>query len=270
MEREGGERFGWHGYSLDMLPRFSQHNTVNGHRIDPVNSSQLALRDANRTPDSYNLFSGKFIILAFTACLTAFGAHIGDIIQMGAKEQVLRPDARRIVATMENKQPIWNRTIVEYPTGTRGDNFSIATAFADGAVTADVVFADPKPALFCLLDIAPKSSIKGIRKPSGQCRVLDETRTRSLHTATGDSSVTQVISTDYRGVSAIALANVMSVAEPHAVIGNDFKLSKALADQGDFRGHSIASFNVVFSSGRPATTGAHCDLLEHFSINPAT
>jgi len=225
------------------------------------------LRQTNRAPNGHYLIGGQFVILLLAACLPSLGAHIGNIIQMGAQEQVIRPDARRIVATMQDEQSIGNWAVVENPTGTRGDDFSITTAFADGAVTADVVFADPNPALLGLLNVAPKSNVERVREASGQCRVLSEPRTCSLHTATGDCPSEQVISSDYRRVSAVALTDVVTVAEPHAVIGNNFELSKTLTNQGEFSRYSIGSFNVVFSGGRPATTGAHCDYLPNPFIN---
>jgi hypothetical protein len=43
--------------------------------------------------------------------------------------------------------------------------------------------------------------------------------------------------------------------------GDNFQPSKSLADVGFSGRHNVDNSNVVFSGGRPATTGAHCDIL---------
>ena len=42
-------------------------------------------------------------------------------------------------------------------------------------------------------------------------------------------------------------------------VGNHFSLSKSPSGEQLSCRHSIGNFNVVFSGGLPATTGAHCD-----------
>jgi len=44
-------------------------------------------------------------------------------------------------------------------------------------------------------------------------------------------------------------------------IGNHFSLSKCSSSEQLSSRHGIGHFNVVFSGGRPATTGAHCDYI---------
>lgn len=40
-----------------------------------------------------------------------------------------------------------------------------------------------------------------------------------------------------------------------------FKSSKSLSDERDFSRHNVSFGHVVFSNGRPATTGAHCAII---------
>jgi hypothetical protein len=42
-------------------------------------------------------------------------------------------------------------------------------------------------------------------------------------------------------------------------VRDHFELSIGASNEGDFGRHGIGLFNVMFSGGRPARTGAHCD-----------
>lgn len=53
--------------------------------------------------------------------------------------------------------------------------------------------------------------------------------------------------------------NPLTVCDTMWKIGNHFKLSKPESDSRYSSRHGIGRFNVVFSSGRPASTGAHCE-----------
>lgn len=46
---------------------------------------------------------------------------------------------------------------------------------------------------------------------------------------------------------------------------NNFQLSKNESDGRYSSRHNVGRFNVVFSGGRPATTGAHCDTVNIFT-----
>lgn len=65
--------------------------------------------------------------------------------------------------------------------------------------------------------------------------------------------------------TALALAKACGLNSPKWAIGQHRPSDKCLTNDGyssrTSSRHSIGSFNVLFSGGRPATTGAHCDSL---------
>lgn len=85
------------------------------------------------------------------------------------------------------------------------------------------------------------------------CEFCGQTATRSSATRSQ-----ALIGGDFT-LSAIAKAKAqVSFAGVFWKFLNDFKPSKCLTYERYFLGHGIGVFNVVFSGGRPATTGAHC------------
>jgi len=267
MERACSQRFSRHSDTLDMFPSFSKHDAVDGHHGNTVDSRQRVLRNARAATDLKHLFCRQLVGFAcLTASLTTFGAHILNVIQWCPKEQVIRSDTGGIITVMQNLKPIRDWSVVDQPACPRCYNFTISTSFTDGAIAPPIALAGPNPALVGPFNITPESNFKCIRESFGQGRMLNEARTCSLHTTTGNSAVEQIIPTNCRRVSAVALTDVVTITGTHAIIGDNFKLSKTLANKGDFSRHSIGSFNVVFSGGRPATTGAHCAYLRKSAL----
>lgn len=69
---------------------------------------------------------------------------------------------------------------------------------------------------------------------------------------------------DLDGFPAVALAKTSQVKLStrrmvRIPLHNYFQSSKRESDQRDFGRHDVGMINVMFSGGRPASTGAHCD-----------
>lgn len=97
-----------------------------------------------------------------------------------------------------------------------------------------------------------------MNKTSGSCCFSSQTSTGSgkptYEVVIGlNSSFTTFTETRTCWVKKSGTANFVSG------VTNHFQSSKLATDEGFFSRHGIGSFSVVFSSGRPATTGAHCD-----------
>lgn len=97
-----------------------------------------------------------FSVSASTSTLLSFVRHI---VGVRAKEQMLRPNARRVVAPMKNEHSPWNRTVVEYPRHAMGNNRIILWILRNTKqAIAEVVscLGNPLPASISLANLNPE------------------------------------------------------------------------------------------------------------------
>ena len=97
---------------------------------------------------------------------TTLSIHIGDIIGLGTKEKMRRPNTKPIVALMKNKKPIWNFTEMNLPRKSSYSDLLCHSArpeiapFVSGSAPLS---ASPVPASFGLFNFIPKSLFCGHR-----------------------------------------------------------------------------------------------------------
>ncbi len=89
----------------------------------------------------------------YTIFCAAFRYHVGIIVGSRAKEQMIRSNATRVIAFVQNPQPIWNGAEVQYP---RQFMRSTPIARATGLTISFSKRSSPQPALFCFFYIWPK------------------------------------------------------------------------------------------------------------------
>lgn len=91
------------------------------------------------------------------ACGPALGVSIAHIVVGGANEQVARVHTRRIVATMEHGETVWDRSIRQHP----GDPMGAVhpAAVADEAIAPLVHGGRPLPAVIrpAAFDLCPET-----------------------------------------------------------------------------------------------------------------
>jgi len=95
------------------------------------------------------------------------------------------------------------------------------------------------------------------------------------YATTGFSSAeSQTCETDYLLISTLAEAHHLPLwnfvfTYKRSVFADYFKLSKGASDDREFCRHNDDNDIVLFSDGRPAVTGAHCEIIERscFEIN---
>ncbi len=113
-----------------------------------------------------HLFFAKFE--AFVS--SAFPYAIVEVLLVGAKKQVCRIDALRIVtrgAVVKYLQAIWNRPVVNQPTNSMSVRLAVMAAFNDLSVTGAVARPLPQPApvrVGALFNFAPKPFEDGRRE----------------------------------------------------------------------------------------------------------
>jgi hypothetical protein len=84
---------------------------------------------------------------SLAADVTSLLHRVSRVLGWRAEEQVIGADTRRVVAAMADEQPIWDGTVREFPTDTRGiDAASVESAATDAAVAQRVAAASPLPA----------------------------------------------------------------------------------------------------------------------------
>ena len=100
------------------------------------------------------------------ASFTIFVAHV---VGMGAKEQVIRINTHRVVATMKNIKPIRYSTDVQLITDTVGKYFRFGAAFAYHAVSFIVFIGRPKMASRSNFNLGLEPVFEGVSHNSTLC-----------------------------------------------------------------------------------------------------
>ncbi len=101
--------------------------------------------------------------------MPTFGVHIRDVILLRSKEKVIRVDARRIVAVMQDLKAFRNGTIVEFPRNPMDASLPIASpAKSDVSIAQTSKTAGPEPtaAIQVWLNEFPEPDSEWYRAPS--------------------------------------------------------------------------------------------------------
>ncbi len=149
-----------------MLPRFSRHDCVKRRVVNSEHASKrrLGKRRVER-PNSADFLIGQFCtVTSLPGRHSAFGDHVFDVVQLRAKEEVVRVDAVRVVASMENEQFIRNRPFADLPGNPRSQvrNASfVRNIDIEATSTRSVRRPSPGPAAIRLLHVFPKPLLDG-------------------------------------------------------------------------------------------------------------
>lgn len=132
-------------------------NAVDRVPLDVVSASQLFIAGAvlQRTPNIANIRLRQFCVArAVAAGTTPLRVPISRVVLRGAKEEMIWPDAGRVVATMTNLYAIGDRAVGQFP----GDAVSqvVLAPFVEGAVSTRRSIASPFPTAIAFLDIRPE------------------------------------------------------------------------------------------------------------------
>lgn len=104
---------------LDMAPRFSSDDVMYLANGNPKLIGERPLGDAPRLVPRPNRPHGSISQFRmrkhFSSGVTSFGAHIAPVVCVGAKKQVVRVDARWVVASMADVLPDRDGAEVNFP-----------------------------------------------------------------------------------------------------------------------------------------------------------
>ena len=92
-----------------------------------------------------------------TLSSAALRCHVGHVVGLRPKKQVVRSDARRVVAAMANLQAIRDCAVMQLPGDTVRKLSDSAPLYANAAVAECGEIARPRPASFRPSDVAPKA-----------------------------------------------------------------------------------------------------------------
>jgi hypothetical protein len=157
-----------------MLPAMPVHNMVNGGFGDTEFECQGgASRFPCFAPPPHfpNLNFGELRLRRAFAARASFrgdhgGAvpplryHVGGIVLNGSQEEMVRPDAARVIAVVADEEAIGNGPNVEFVGETMGEVAGIMKAHPTVAPMMSV--AVPYPAMLAPFDAAPEACVNGV------------------------------------------------------------------------------------------------------------
>src|SRR5215831_19317229 len=148
-----------------MPPVFAVNDPVDCGSANSIFGSQLFSRNAAlRKLIAYLQYlrfdkHSEWIFRAMTiidAC-SSFSPHIGQIIPSCAKEEMIRPDARRIVAVMKNAHVIGNLPVVKFPCYAVRVNRMSTDGGSHSSIAVIVETASPQPTRLAFLHFVAKT-----------------------------------------------------------------------------------------------------------------
>jgi hypothetical protein len=89
-----------------------------------------------------------------------FCNRVPAIVKFGAEKQMIRTDARRIIAAMENLHSIRDFAVVEQPRDAMRSHHSARIAHPEMSITIGDFGSGPKPTRFGFLDLCPKANFE--------------------------------------------------------------------------------------------------------------
>lgn len=122
---------------------------------------EVGMRFSERSPfsDGYDDVAGQFATSHyFAADVSSLRHRVQDVVGRSSQEQVIWPDARRVVARMTEKQTARDWAAMNLPARPlRIYVPGVATASADSAISIGVAAASPQPATVGLLNLRPEA-----------------------------------------------------------------------------------------------------------------
>jgi hypothetical protein len=145
--------------SLYMQPVFTTTCAPYRGVVDVVAFRKSACRESGSANFSNSIFgqarsSASFSLWATTSVST-LSDHVKHVVALGAKKEMLRVGAQRVIALVQNIQPIGDRAIVEFPRhAMRIRGFTIANQPAIAARGASLPL--PTPIRFGAINSLPE------------------------------------------------------------------------------------------------------------------
>lgn len=148
--------------TLDMQPVFAADDLMHGRRVNTVLASQSALigfaRCVARSDSPHLVFSELGNAVGIPAGRSALCLGVPVVYEMGAQEQVVRPDASFHVAMVTDQQPIGYCAKVEFPRYAVGvKHAALMAAAANCSVSTREFARSPQPAIAALVDFLPET-----------------------------------------------------------------------------------------------------------------
>lgn len=121
-----------------MLPGFPSHDQTDSGVVDPMFPSKSALTDSSSGMAITNLLD--LVSCQFAQPTAILHHHIGHVVRLGAQEEMFDRHAARDVAGMKNTQTIRDRTVLEFPCDTVGQEvLALRLTFCPHASIAHVI-----------------------------------------------------------------------------------------------------------------------------------
>jgi hypothetical protein len=142
-----------------MTPRFSPNHLKNSANADPELSGQLGIAHSPGRVAGANLAHGLFRQFSFRATgafrRSAFTVPVCGVVRLRSQKKMVRSHTGRIIAAVQDAQPIRYRTEGQFPGGVRGERGT-----ADGTESGVAVpgfRSGPEPAALRLGKRPPKA-----------------------------------------------------------------------------------------------------------------
>ena len=146
-------------FDLQMLPIYSDDSVAHGREVNAI-----ALRKGSHcraggigSAGLYDLVSrqeGASIQAAFGLPSSSFCFLVAHIIQMCPEKQVIRTNAQRVIATVQDMPARWNAAVYQYPCDARC--WTSLSIEAKSPVAICVLRGCPDPAGLGLGDLVPE------------------------------------------------------------------------------------------------------------------
>jgi hypothetical protein len=146
-------------FDLQMLPIYSDDSVAHGLDVNAIALCKGNHRRAGSIGSAglYDLVSrqeGASIQVAFGLSSSSLCLLVAHIIQMCPKEQVIRTDAQRVIAMVQDVSAGWNAAVYQYPCDARcWEGLSIE---AKSPVAICILRGCPDPAGLGLGDLVPE------------------------------------------------------------------------------------------------------------------
>jgi hypothetical protein len=138
------------------------HDMKNSSRVRVKQFRQIAVRRFFTFVKLANL--SNFVIRKFSksSSPTVLCHRVFAIVKFRAEKQMIRTDARWIIATMENLHSIRNLTVVEKPRNAMRGHHPARIAHPEMTVTIREFCSSPKPTRFRFLNFTPKPFLEAV------------------------------------------------------------------------------------------------------------
>lgn len=147
--------------SLDMPRVLAGNDLSDGPFTDWKQGRHFADRDSptvQSAHESHLCFCHLVVGPRFTVRCAELSPGVSDVVGLRAEEQVIWPNARRIVAAVENEQPIGDRAVGELPR----QSMCVEQTCPDAQCTvAPNSPPGPNPTFAGLVDLCPETVLNG-------------------------------------------------------------------------------------------------------------